>query len=103
MSVNGHDHLDNFEVIDNVCYFDVNACRFGYWWYQDEHHYLKENTFMFTDYDKDGNKLTFGIKYLVNKNYTNVATNAGVYVAAIETVDDNFVIVGFRENEYGKI
>ena len=57
MALNGHIHTDNFEVRDGIAYFDVNTAKLGCWWHQEEHHYLPEHTFPFTDYDQDGNKL----------------------------------------------
>ena len=58
LAMNGHIHTDNFEVRGDVAYFDVNTARVGCWWHQDEHHYLPEHTFSFTDYDKDGNEIS---------------------------------------------
>lgn len=64
MALNGHIHSDNFEVRDNVAYFDVNTTRLGCWWHQDEHHYLPEHTFKFSNYDNNGNKIeTFDMPY----------------------------------------
>lgn len=68
VAINGHIHDDNFAVRDNVAYFDVNAARFGYWFKKDEHHYLEEHTFPFTNYDKDGNKLD-----TVDRSYRSIA------------------------------
>lgn len=58
LAMNGHIHTDNFDVRDGIAYFDVNTAKIGCWWHQDEHHYSSEHTFSFTDYDKDGNKLS---------------------------------------------
>lgn len=57
LALNGHIHTDNFEIRNDIAYFDVNTARLGCWWHQEEHHYLPEHTFSFTDYDKEGNKL----------------------------------------------
>ena len=50
MASNGHLHTDRFKVIDNVAYFDVNACINAYWKSSTEHHYSEEHTFSFTNY-----------------------------------------------------
>lgn len=57
MAINGHIHTDNFDVRDGVAYYDVNSARFGYWRPDKEHHYSDEHTYLFTDYDENGNKL----------------------------------------------
>ncbi len=58
LAMNGHVHTDNFEVRNDVAYFDVNTARLGCWWHQDEHHYSPEHTFPFTEYDENGNVLS---------------------------------------------
>ena len=55
MSVNGHWHADDFAVRDGVVYMNVNTVRNGYWCVTDEFHYDDSHTFLFTDYDADGN------------------------------------------------
>lgn len=47
---NGHLHTDRFEIIDNIAYFDVNACINAYWKSSSTHHYSDDHTFMFTNY-----------------------------------------------------
>ena len=56
LALNGHVHTDNFEIRNDVAYFDVNTTRLGCWWHMQEHHYLPEHTFPFTDYEKNGTK-----------------------------------------------
>lgn len=50
LASNGHLHTDRFEVIENVAYFDVNACINAYWKQSTGHHYTDEHTFTFTNY-----------------------------------------------------
>ena len=89
--------------ISEICTVTINKATIDlleeYKWKQDGDVYDGTEKSIYL-YDKDGNKLTFGIKYLVNGEYTNVATNAGVYVAAIEIDEDNFVLVGIPECEW---
>jgi len=54
MAINGHYHTDHCEVIDRVCYFDVNSAINGCWEPQTEPHYADNDTFPFTEYDPDG-------------------------------------------------
>lgn len=57
MAMNGHIHTHHLNVIDGVCYFDVNTVMNGYWAPQSEHHYEKGQGFDFTNYI-DGEKTT---------------------------------------------
>jgi len=50
LASNGHLHTDRFEVIDNVAYFDVNACINAYWKQSTAHHYTDNHTFTFVNY-----------------------------------------------------
>lgn len=64
LAMNGHYHTDHLQVIDNVCYFDVNTAINGCWAVQTKPHYKANDTFRFTDYDKNGNKLeTYDFAY----------------------------------------
>jgi hypothetical protein len=58
MAMNGHYHTDHLEVQNGVCYFDVNAAINGSWSLQTKPHYADTDTFSFTDYDADGNRLS---------------------------------------------
>ena len=54
LAINGHNHTDNFDVFENVAYFDVNTTICGHWQLQKVVHYTSEHTFPFTDYDENG-------------------------------------------------
>jgi predicted phosphodiesterase len=55
MCINGHYHTNHVEMKDNILHFDVNTVLNGSWRPKTEHHYSKEHTFLFEDYDRDGN------------------------------------------------
>lgn len=55
MAINGHWHSNRQTVIDGVVYLDVNTTRNGVWIPKDDPHYDNE-TFIYTDYDENGNK-----------------------------------------------
>ena len=55
LCINGHEHKDHFAVVDGVAYFDVNTATNGFWEKHTEYHYDDTHTFLFTDYDADGN------------------------------------------------
>ena len=55
-AINGHIHTNHIAERDGMVYFDVNTVRNGVWLPTVEKHYDKE-TFIYTDYDENGNKL----------------------------------------------
>ena len=88
--------------ISETCTVTINKATIDlnkYEWKQDGDVYDGTEKSIYL-YDKiDGNKLTFGVEYVVNGEYTNVATNAGVYVAAIKIDEDNFTLLGIGISE----
>ncbi len=54
LAINGHYHTDHVTNVDGVIYFDCNSARNGFWMPTYEQHYSPEQTFDFTDYDKNG-------------------------------------------------
>ncbi|MBQ8804046.1 MAG: metallophosphoesterase [Tyzzerella sp.] len=56
LCINGHYHTNRVEMKDGIVYFDVNAVLNGSWELKKEHHYTKEHTFVYEEYDKEGRK-----------------------------------------------
>ncbi len=55
ISMNGHEHTDNYGWRDGVLYLDINTVRNNLWQNTSEHHYGDEHTFSFEEYDSEGN------------------------------------------------
>ena len=56
MCINGHKHTNHQGCVDGVFYLDTNTTLNGLW--QDDqaaHHYTDEHTYMFEEYDDEGN------------------------------------------------
>ena len=101
LAMNGHIHTDNFTVRDDVAYFDVNTARLGCWWHQEEHHYLPEHTFPFTDYDSDGNKLdTVDMPYRELSQGRNSWFFADPLWATVTVTEDGHVTVKGRKTQW---
>lgn len=54
----GHYHTHHAAVDSGVLHFDVNAAIVGAWKNSREQHYAPEHTYLFTDYDSEGNPLS---------------------------------------------
>ena len=64
MSINGHIHTDHQGWNDGVFYFDTNTVRNTWWQEKAEDHYTDEHTFLFEEYDEDGELVaTYPKKY----------------------------------------
>ncbi len=55
-SINGHLHTDNAEVVDNIVFLDINTVNNGYFLTPGFPHYDEQHTFLYTDYDEEGNE-----------------------------------------------
>ena len=89
MSINGHYHTDHFAVNDGIAYFDVNTVQNGCWELREEQHYASEHTFVFTDYDGEGNML--GTREVMLNDLVQ-ATNTWFFdkpLSAVVTLDDD--------------
>lgn len=53
-SINGHWHADDYEISDDILYFNVNSAKNGCWLPANEPHYTYEHTCLFYDFDGDG-------------------------------------------------
>ncbi len=83
--------------ISEICTVTINKAIIDlskYEWKQDGDVYDGAEKSIYLYHKEDGTKLTFGVEYVVNSEYTNVATNAGVYIATIQIDEDNFILVG---------
>lgn len=54
MAINGHYHTNRIQSKDNICYFDVNTVRNGYWMKDGTPHYTETQTFHYVSYDEEG-------------------------------------------------
>ncbi|MBR3978597.1 MAG: hypothetical protein IKJ94_03115 [Oscillospiraceae bacterium] len=64
MSINGHIHTDHQGWNDGVFYLDTNTVRNNWWQETAVEHYTDEHTFMFEEYDTEGNLIaTYPKKY----------------------------------------
>ena len=92
IAMNGHYHTDHLEVIDGVCYFDVNAAVNGCWAVETKPHYKDTDTFAFTDYDRNGNKISTS-QFPFNKLTQGFNTWSFTEpLSAVVTIDDNLKI-----------
>lgn len=58
LSVNGHYHMTHVDEVGNVLFLDMNAVRNSRWiGKQTEEHYKPNETYLFTDYDSEGNPI----------------------------------------------
>ena len=55
MSINGHIHTNHQGWNDGVFYFDTNTVRNNWWQETAVDHYTDEHTFMYEEYDEEGN------------------------------------------------
>ncbi len=55
LSINGHIHTNNLEVVEDVLYFDMNTTRNGVWKGTGTEHYTDKHTFDYVEYDASGN------------------------------------------------
>ena len=54
MAINGHRHLDRSQVIDDVIYLEINTTYNGFWKVKENYHYGDNHTFIYEDYDENG-------------------------------------------------
>lgn len=66
LAINGHYHTDHAKVVENVLYFDVNTAINGWWQPQREPHYTDGQTYLFTDYDENGQPVSVTEKPLAS-------------------------------------
>ncbi len=57
MSINGHIHTNNQGWNEGVFYFDVNTVRNNWWQSAGSNHYGPEHTFLYQEYDAQGNPI----------------------------------------------
>ena len=98
--MNGHYHTDHLEVRDGVCYFDVNTAINGCWSVQPQPHYADDDTFVFTDYDKEGNRLSSS-PFPFNK--LGQGWNTWSFkepLSAVVTVDENRICIKGSKTEW---
>lgn len=55
-AINGHLHTDNAEVVDNIVFLDINTVNNGYFLTPGFPHYDETHTFLYTEYDEEGNE-----------------------------------------------
>lgn len=55
-AINGHLHTDNAEVVDNIVFLDINTVNNGVFMQPGIPHYENEHTFLYTEYDAEGNE-----------------------------------------------
>lgn len=103
LAINGHCHTDNFKILNDVAYLDLNTATLGAWDMKDTHHYSDEHTFTFTNY-VDGKKVSTEEVPLTKLD---LATNAWEFAEPISAVititDDNKLIIKGESTqwEYG--
>ncbi|MBR4863820.1 MAG: hypothetical protein IKU07_04525 [Oscillospiraceae bacterium] len=64
MSINGHIHTNHQGWNDGVFYFDTNTVRNAWWQETAVDHYTAEHTFMYEEYDDEGNLIDTYLKPL---------------------------------------
>lgn len=88
MSINGHHHTNHCALIDDVLFLDVNTVFNGHWMPKDTDHYT-DQTFKFTSYDENGNRLET-VDRLVSSLWQSKNTHYfSEPLSAIVTISDN--------------
>ncbi len=92
MSINGHIHTNNQGWNEGVFYFDVNTVRNNWWQSQGSNHYGPEHTYMFEEYDAQGNLLGITEKSLGTLGMAAQTWFSEDPLSAVVTVNDAGVI-----------
>ena len=98
--MNGHNHKDHHNIIDNVLYVDFNTVRNGRWRLEDAHHYPDALTYNLEGYDSEGNPTEVTT---VPLNSLDQAINTWFFqdpLSAIVTIDGKTVIVEGQKTQW---
>lgn len=61
MCMNGHYHMNNMDVADDILFFDVNSCA-GFWCGDGKQHYSDDVVYKHSEYDLNGNVISTELK-----------------------------------------
>ena len=54
-AINGHWHANDYEIKDDILYFNINSAKNGCWLPTQEPHYDESHTYTYMDFDSEGN------------------------------------------------
>ncbi len=92
MSINGHIHTNNQGWNEGVFYLDMNTVRNNWWQGTAVSHYGAEHTYMYEEYDSEGNLLSVTEKSLSTLSAAGNTWFSEDPLSAVVTVSDNGIV-----------
>ena len=92
MSINGHIHTNNQGWNEGVFYFDVNTVRNNWWQSAGSNHYGAEHTYLYEEYDAQGNLISITEKSLNTLSMASQTWFSEDPLSAVVTINDAGVV-----------